>query len=74
MKKQISPALLFAVIGVAILVIAGIGYRVYNQPPVAANPAVSGSVRQEREAGPTPEQQKQREEWYRQHPEAASGR
>jgi hypothetical protein len=75
MRQQISPKLIFAVVIVAILVIAGIGMYVWKQPSVTADPSVKVDASGQPIAsprfggGPTAEDLKKRDEFYKQHPE-----
>ncbi len=75
MRQTVSPKVTFAVIVVGILVIAGIGWFVWRQPHVTPAPGVQvdaqGIPIQSPRAGggPTEDDLKKRDEFYRQHPE-----
>lgn len=77
MKQQISPKVLILVIAVGVLALAGVGYWVFRQPSITAAPGSANrpmTMEDRRAGGPTAEDLKKRDEYNRQHPDAAGSR
>jgi hypothetical protein len=77
MKQTVSPTVIIAIVVLAVVVVAGIGFYVWRAPSVTAAPGVKtdaqGITIQSPRAGGAPDAEalRKRDEYYRQHPEQA---
>jgi hypothetical protein len=76
MKQNLSPTVIIGVIVAVVVVVGLIGFWVWRAPSVTAAPGVSQNAPPgPREGGgPTAEDLKKRDEYYRTHPDAAGSR
>jgi len=78
MKQSVSPTVVIAVIALAVVIVAGIGFWVWRAPSVTAAPGVKttdaqGNTIQSPRAGGAPDAEafRKRDEYNRTHPGAA---
>lgn len=76
MKQQVSPAVFVSIIAVAVLIFGVFMWRTWAAPSAVVSPEAvkAGAVNPREGGGPTPEDLKKRDEYYRTHPEAAGSR
>jgi hypothetical protein len=82
MKKEVSPGMVAGVIAVVVIIVGFVAWRIWRAPsatPVAeaaAAAAEGGSLASPRAggSGPTADDLRKRDEYNRQHPDAAGSR